>query len=356
MTNFLSIFNSNLYWGNTLQSWIIAACYILGAVVINRIIVYINKNYIRKITAKTSSNIDDILFRLLEAPVLFGVILFSIYLASESLILDEAVTNVINKSFKILIAINVTWFVARLSKALIEEIMKPKEGEVVHGRQIDHHVIVLTQKAAGIIIWLIGIVVALNNSGYNVSALIGTLGIGGLAFALAAQDTLKNVFGGLTILTDKPFKLGDRILVDGYDGMVEDIGVRSTRIRTLERKLVIIPNSKLSDASIENVNEEPMRRMLVKLGLTYDTTPENMDLAIEILKNLHTEINLISDECYVWFSDYGDFSLIISYIYFIKKESDIPETISTVNRAILKKFNAAGLNFAFPTQTIQMQK
>ncbi len=356
MTNFLNIFSTNLYWGNTAQEWLVAAAYIVGAFILNRIIIYLNKNVIQKLTAKTNSNIDDILFRLLEAPVLFGIVLFAIFLASESLNLEEKVQFIIDKSFRILIVVNITWFVARLTKALIEEFMSPKEGEVIHGRQIDHHVIVLTQKTTGIIVWVIGIVWALTNVGYNVSALLGTLGIGGLAFALAAQDTIKNIFGGLTILTDRPFKLGDRILVDGFDGIVEDIGVRSTRIRTMERKLVTIPNSKLTDASIENVSEEPMRRVLTKLGVTYSTTPEKMDEALSILKNLPTEIDLISDENYTYFSDWGDFSLNITFIYFIKKESDIPETISTVNRAILKKFNASGLSFAFPTQTIHLEK
>ena len=127
---------------------------------------------------------------------------------------------------------------------------------------------------------------ALKNAGVDVGTLIASLGIGGLAFALAAQDTIKNIFGGITIFTDRPFRIGDRIKVDGFDGIIEDIGVRSTRLRTLDRCLVTIPNYKIVEASVENVSEEPMRRIVSKLGLTYSTTPEKMKEAIDILKNM----------------------------------------------------------------------
>lgn len=155
---------------------------------------------------------------------------------------------------------------------------------------------------------------------------------------------------------DRPFRLGDRIIVNDIDGTVEDIGLRSVRIRTLERKLVTIPNSQLSDASIENVSAEPMRRVLAKLGLTYDTTPDKMNEAMSILKGMPKKIKEIdSNDCFVFFSDFGDFSLQITFIYFIKKEADIIQTISIVNSEVLRAFNEAGLNFAFPTQTIQIE-
>lgn len=359
MHKILEIFTDKLILGNSAEQWVIALSFIIGALVLNRIIIILNKNVLQKMSGKTESKLDDILFKMMESPVLFGIVVFSVYLATEKLTLSEDMAKIIAKAFPILIVVNITWFVSRLVKALIEEYMVPnKMGESAHirGKSLDYHVVVLFQKTTNIIIWAIGVVVALNNVGYNISALLGTLGIGGLAFAFAAQDTLKNIFGGFTILTDRPFKLGDRILVDGFDGIVEDIGIRSTRIRTLERKLVTIPNSKMSDFSIENVSEEPMRRVLIKLGLTYDTKPEKMEEALAILKGLDKEIDLISDEILAWFSDYGDFSLNLTFIYFIKKESDIVQSMSVVNMAILKKFNEAGLNFAFPTQTIHLEK
>ena len=155
---------------------------------------------------------------------------------------------------------------------------------------------------------------------------------------------------------DKPFRLGERIKVAGFDGIVEDIGMRSTRIRTLEGRLVTIPNYKIVDSEIENVTAEEARKITLVLGLTYDTTPETMQEAMDFLKQLPTQINTIKNDVVVAFTTYGDFSLGITFIYYIKRRSDIFETQTLVNLAILKQFNAKGWNFAFPTQTIYTQK
>jgi MscS family membrane protein len=176
--------------------------------------------------------------------------------------------------------------------------------------------------------------------------------VGGIAFALAAQDTIKNLFGGFTIFVDKPFKIGDRIQVAGFDGTVEDIGMRSTRIRTLAGRLVTIPNYKIVDSEIENVTAEDARKITLNLGLTYDTTPEAMQEAMDWLKNLPDIVPDIKNDTKVAFTTYGDFSLGITFIYYIKRRSDVFDTQSEVNLAILKQFNAKGWNFAFPTQTI----
>lgn len=123
-----------------------------------------------------------------------------------------------------------------------------------------------------VVVWIIGLVMALSNVGVNISALLGTLGIGGIAFALAAQDTVKNVFGAFTLLTDKPFNIGDTIRFDNFEGTVVDIGIRSTRIMNYDKRIITFPNYKITDSSIINISSEPMRRVVLNLGLTYDTT------------------------------------------------------------------------------------
>jgi len=196
------------------------------------------------------------------------------------------------------------------------------------------------------------IVIGLNNVGFDVGAVIAGLGIGGLALALAAQDTVKNIFGGIMVYVDKPFKVGDRIQIHGYDGFVEEVGIRSTRLRTLEGRLVTLPNAHFSDEAVENVTLEPSRKVVVNLGLTYETSPEKMERAIEILKEISTENSDLEENHLVSFNNWGDFSMGIMYIYFIKPTSDILQTQTDINMAILKRFNAEGLDFAYPTQTI----
>jgi MscS family membrane protein len=201
-------------------------------------------------------------------------------------------------------------------------------------------------------IWAIGVIVALNNAGYDVGALIAGLGIGGLALAMAAKDTVSNIFGGFTIFTDRPFTINDRVKVAGYDGVIREIGVRSTRLETLEGRVVTIPNSKFSDTPVENVTLEPSRKVSVNLGLTYDTTPEKMKQAMEILKEIANNHESLEEKVLLSFNAFGDFAMNILFIYYIKSGADILAAQSDINMAILDRFNGAGLEFAFPTQTL----
>jgi len=344
------------FYGNSLYNWMISLIIIIGALILNNIIVLLNKHVIQKLTNKTNNRLDDILFQMLEAPVLLGIALFAIWLAAKRLDLGAPVENIISKSYKILTVVNITWFVARLVNALIEEYWVSKADNGKH-KILDTHLISILRRTILTVIWSLGIVMALNNIGIDVRALLGTLGIGGLAFALAAQDTIKNMFGGITIFTDRPFRIGDRVKVDKYDGFIEDIGMRSTRLRTLEKRLVTIPNYKMVDAPVENISEEPMRRVQMKLGLTYNTTPDKMNEAMIILKNIPNIVKDVSEkEIVVAFTDFTDFSLVITFVYFIKKNADVMEIPSQVNSEILRSFNEANLQFAYPTQTVYVEK
>ena len=344
---------NQLIYGNTLYNWMISLIIILGALILNKIIVLLNKYVIQKLTSKTKNRLDDILFQMLESPVLLGITLFAIWIAAKRLDLGFQVENIIAKSYKILTVINITWFVARLVNSLIEEYWVPEKGEHSKHKILDTHLISIIRRTILTIIWSIGGVMALNNIGVDVRALLGTLGIGGLAFALAAQDTIKNIFGGITIFTDRPFRMGDRVKVDKYDGFIEDIGIRSTRLRTLEKRLVTIPNYKMVDAPVENISEEPMRRVSIKLSLTYNTTPEKINEAMTILRDMPNRVADVSEkDLVVAFTDFTDFSLAITFVYFIKKKADVMETPSQVNLEILRAFSSAGLQFAYPTQTV----
>ena len=344
------------FYGNTLRDWLVSFAIIVGALILNKIIVLLNKHVIQKLTNKTNNRLDDILFQMLEAPVLLGIMLVAIWVAARRLDLGIAFENITLKSYRILTILNITWFAARLVNALIEEYWVPKAGDGKH-KILDTHLISILRRTILTVIWALGGVMALNNIGVDVRALLGTLGIGGLAFALAAQDTIKNIFGGITIFTDRPFRIGDRIKVDKFEGFVEDIGIRSTRIRTLEKRLITIPNFKMVDAPIENVSEEPMRRVQMKLGLTYNTSPAKMNEAMSILKDMPNRIKDVDPkEVTVAFTDFTDFSLAITFIYFIKKKADVMETPSQVNTEILRAFKETGLQFAYPTQTVYLEK
>lgn len=341
-----------IFYNNTVHEWLLSLAIIVGAMVLNKGVVLLNKHVIQKLTTKTNNRLDDILFKMLEAPVLLGITLLAIWIAAKRLDLGMPAEVIIAKSFKVLTVINITWFVARLVNALIEEYLVPKV-EQNESKHIDNHLMSIIRRAILAVIWAVGIVMALSNIGVDVATLIGGLGLGGLAFALAAQDTIKNIFGGVTIFSDRPFRIGDRIRVDGFDGFVEEIGIRSTRLRTLEKRLVTIPNYKIVEASVENISNEPMRRIVTKLSLTYQTAPEKMNEAMAILKDIPKRIKTVdTKDLVVAFTDFTDSALIITFVYFIKKNADVMETPSLVNTEILSSFKKANIQFAFPTRTI----
>ncbi|MFC1639934.1 mechanosensitive ion channel family protein [Gemmatimonadota bacterium] len=210
----------------------------------------------------------------------------------------------------------------------------------------------IVRKGTKIVVWTIALIVALNNAGYDVGAVLAGLGIGGLALAMAAKDTVSNIFGGFTIFTDRPFTINERVKVAGFDGTVKEIGIRSTRLQTLAGTMVTIPNSTFADSPVENVSLEPSRKVTTNLGLTYDTSPEKMEKAIELLQTIGAEHEALDEKVLTSFNAFGDFAMNILFIYYILPGNDILQTQTDINLRILKEFTAEGLDFAFPTQTI----
>lgn len=338
------------YYGNTLQSWLLALTIIFLSVVLGRVIYWVFKKFVRIFTSKTKTSLDDIVVDMVEEPAVFVVVVMGVWFALKSLTLPETMTTIISNSYQVIIALLVGWLLSRLFDALYREYMIPLAEKTEN--DLDDQLMPIVSKGVKMIIWVMAIIIGLNNAGYDVAALIAGLGIGGLALAMAAKDTVSNIFGGFTIFADQPFKINDRIKIAGYDGVVTEIGVRSTRLKTLEGRIVTMPNSKFADAPVENISWEPSRKVKITLGLTYDTTPEKMQLAMDLLSQISEANQQTEEKVTIGFTDFGDFSMNIMFIYYICKGEDIMNTQTAINMEILKKFNDAGLEFAFPTQTL----
>lgn len=344
-------FLTNTYYGNTVEQWLIAFGIILGGVIVGKILYWICGTVFKKLASKTKTKLDDIIVDMIEEPIVFAIILVAIYYAITTLTFSETAHKWIGDIYMILIVINVAWLITRMLDALVKQYVVPLTDK--SETDLDDQLLPIMRKGIKIIIWCVAIIVALNNAGYNVAALLAGLGIGGLALAMAAKDTVANIFGGFTILTDKPFKLGDRVQVAGFDGTIEEIGLRSTRLRTLEGRLVTIPNMKFSDSPVENVSWEPSRKVVLDLGLTYDTKPEAMKKAQDILQDIAKKnASLEQDKTVTTFTNWNDSSMGIKFIYYIRKGEDIWQTLNDVNMAVLNEFNKAKLDFAFPTRTV----
>ena len=193
-------------------------------------------------------------------------------------------------------------------------------------------------------------------------SIIAAAGVGGLALALAAKDTLANFFGSINIFADRPFQVGERIKVGDFDGPVEEVGFRSTRIRTLTGHLVSVPNSLVANEMVENIGRRPYIRRLANITITYDTPVEKVSRAVEIIKAVLAETEEVHRDAElpprVFFNDFNEWSLNIMMLYWVKPPDYwmFQGVNERVNLEIMRRFEAEGIEFAFPTQTVYVKK
>ena len=257
------------FYGNSILNWAIAVGILILSFVVVKMLYWIFSNVIRRLTSKTKTNLDDVLINKLENPLTYLILILGYWISIHYLVFKEEVEIVLENAAYFLLVLDVTAILSRIVDALISEVIMPitEKSE----SSFDNQLIPVIQKGVRSIIWVLGIIIGLDNIGFDITAMIAGLGIGGLVLALAAQDSVKNIFAGIMIFLDKPFRIKDRIQVDGFDGTVEEVGLRSTRLRTLEGRIVTIPNSRFTDNSVTNVTSQPTLKVKLNLGLTYDT-------------------------------------------------------------------------------------
>jgi MscS family membrane protein len=208
--------------------------------------------------------------------------------------------------------------------------------------------------AKGVVV-LFAALLWLDNIGFNVSTLLAGLGVGGIAVALAAQDTLKNFFGSVMILLDKPFSVGQRVTVKGHDGTVEEIGLRSTRIRLLTGHQTTVPNEQMANLDIENIGRRPHIRRLTNITITYDTPPEKIEKAVNIIETILDNHEGMKPDFppRVYFNEFNSDSLNILVLYWYHPPDywSFLAFSQGVNLQIMREFEKEGIQFAFPTST-----
>jgi MscS family membrane protein len=225
--------------------------------------------------------------------------------------------------------------------------------------RFDDLLVPLIRKSLKVLVVAIGLVTIAGSVGIEVAGLLAGLGLGGLAFALAAQDTVSNLFGSVTVLLDRPFQVGDWIVTGDVEGTVEEMGFRSTRIRTFYNSLITLPNSNLIKASVDNLGARSYRRWSTRLGIAYDTPPERVDAFCEGIRALierhpHTR----KDYYHVYFNEFGAASLqILLYVFFVTPDwaTELRER-HRLATDILRLAHELEVEFAFPTQTLYLRK
>jgi MscS family membrane protein len=318
---------------------------------------YVASHQLAKFTARTESRADDLAVEAIVKPLgtilpMAGVFLGIRYLVS----LQPEWTWLANldRLFRIVSILLVTWMAFRLADAgatLLSEMSARTESK------LDDQLVPLARKGGKVFIATVGLLLVAQNLGYSVSGLLAGLGIGGLALAMAAKDTLANLFGSLMIMLDRPFHVGDVITFSGGEGVVEEIGMRSTRVRTAGRTVVSIPNQNLANATVENQSLMPRRRIKFTIGVTYDATASQMqELVTRIEELLRADEGVDPEQIMVRFTEFGASSLDIMVQYFTVT-TEYPRSLEVrqrVNLALMQLIEEMGLQFAYPTRTVHL--
>lgn len=224
--------------------------------------------------------------------------------------------------------------------------------------KLDDQIVPLLRKALKVVVIVLGLIFVLQNMDVDVGSLLAGVSLGGLAFTLAAKDTVANLFGSVSIFADQPFQVGDWVKIEGVEGVVEEVGMRSTRIRTFYNSVVSIPNSVVANASVDNFGRRDFRRCMVTLGVTYDTSPEQLQAFVEGIRGILKANEHVRQDSYeVHFKDFGASSLDILVYFFFKTDSWSVELAQrqVVFLEIMRLAKRINVDFAYPTQTLHLE-
>ncbi|MFC1622657.1 mechanosensitive ion channel family protein [Patescibacteria group bacterium] len=338
---------SNIFNNSILTAIIV----FIGSLIVLKVFKSILVARLKRLAKKTQTDFDDVLVSVIEniKPPFYFVL--SLYLGIQYLSLPVLADRIIS----ILFIIIIVYEVINATQKLIEygsykALSREKDDETAKSSIKTISVIVK------VILWSIGLILILDNVGVNVTSLIAGLGIGGVAIALALQNILGDLFSSVSILIDKPFKIGDFIVVGKDMGNVEKIGIKTTRIRTLQGEQLVISNTELTTTRVQNFKLMKKRRVVFELGVIYETKAEKLKQIPEIIKNIINQTdNADFDRCH--FKSYGDFSLNFETAYHVLSGdyNDYMDTHQKVNLAIFDAFKKDGIEFAYPTQ-VEYQK
>ncbi|MFT4903370.1 MAG: MscS family membrane protein [Thalassomonas sp.] len=354
-------------FGNTLQdySWFFGAI-ILG-LLFKKIISKYLSHLLFKLLGKKGIDVGIEKFdQLLTKPIGFCIMLSIIYLGSAHIQYpltwnlapesEMGLRMLINKGFSLTYVYSLFWIFLKVID--FTGLILNKRAEATENK-MDDQLIPFIIEIAKIITYIFALVIIMGNVfEVDITALAAGLGIGGIALAMASKESLENLLGSFTIFFDQPFTVGDTVTVGSVTGTVEKVGFRSTRIRTFDKSLVTLPNKKMIDAELDNLGMRPVRRVKFNIGLTYETTPEQIKAIVSDLQEMINQHEKTNQDGKVRFQEFGSSSLDIMVMYFVNSPSwidliDVKEDVNYKIMEIVKKHNS---DFAFPSTTVYLQK
>lgn len=338
------------YWGNSLQVWATALIILVVGIAMLYLLKRFLINRLRKLSAATNTQFDDALVTIINGPALYLLYLILFRVSMHTLVLGTRVTRLLHVAFTLGFTILGVWMLTSFLRSLLFNYLKRKDGAITRFSQARG--LLFTINA---IIWMLAIVFAINNLGYNVTAIITGLGVGGIAIALAAQAVLADLFSYFVIFFDRPFEVGDFIVTADKMGTVESIGIKTTRLRTLSGEQLVCSNTFLTNSQVHNYKRMQTRRVVFTLSIKYDTP-------VEQVKQIPVMVRSIVESTADVTFDRGNFmelagtALKFEFVYYIQSAdyNVYMNKQEEILLQILSQFRTADIRFAFPTQTLYL--
>lgn len=370
--NISEIVNYEVLIGNPIWRLALMLLVVLVTLVVGRIVQFKSASFVARISKSSPDNIRMLVLRSLLKPINIAFFALTIAFAKLCLRFDNPdSTNTVegiaqhistgwDKVASALWAITIAYAIYQLVDVVEHFLQKAADRTQT---KLDNMLIPIVRKSLRIVIAIVAILIVAENifGTDNIKSLILSAGVGGIAVALAAKTTIENFFGSLTIFSDKPFQIDDLIEIGDSKGVVEEVGFRSTKLRTLDGHQISIPNSTVANTEIENITRRPDIKRMTSITITYDSGYEKTQKAVDIIKQIlskYSEVNGNPDKPpRVYFDNFGAFSLDILVVYWFSPSDYwiFKEVSEKINFEILKSFDEAGIEFAFPTQTLYLK-
>ena len=347
MNSVLDKFLQSEYLNNQVIDYVIAVGIIFGGILAIAVLKTFILGRLKQWTRKTATILDDKLIRIFEGTLIPVLYVGTFYLGISNLTLHPILKETVNVLGVIIATILGIRFLISLAEYFLRVYI------VTH--RVSHDSIEQTVNsfipAIRTVIWAIGLVFILDNLGFDISAVIATLGIGGVAIALASQGVLQDLFSYFSILFDRPFELGDFIIVGDFIGTVENVGIKTTRLTSINGEGIVMANTDLTGSRIRNFKQMEKRRIVFNIGVTYETPLEKLKEIPSIIKTIiENTDNVIFDRAH--FSSYGDFSLDFEIVYLVitNDYNTYMNAQQEINFQLKQAFEQKEIEFAYPTQ------
>ena len=344
-------FLSYVFFGNSVKEYIVATVIFALIVIIFRIVKYQFVKKLRKVANNTKAEIDDLLIKIVDKIGWPFYVFFAIFISVKFIQVPDVVNILFTYTTPIVVVIIVVRSLQQFVDYGIQKLGNEKQEEN------ETAVINIIGRILRGALWGIALVYVVSLFGYDVTTVVASFGVLGIVLAFGLQEVLSDIFASISIFFDKPFEIGDFIIVGDTTGIVKEVGIKSTRVQSLWGQEVVIPNKELTSARINNYKKMKRRRIQFSFGVVYEISAEKLEKVLEITKEIVANIELAELDR-VHFKEYGDFSLNFEVVYYVNtsdyaKYMDIQQEI---NFLLKKRFEKEGISFAYPTQTIIVNK